>query len=103
MHLNMNNTSVDDTAAPFISSCTPLQTLELAGTKFSSMYSTRRSNMSQLSVSYPRLQVQGCSPSSMPASGWRSSTSRAAEVSKSGIGGTSSRCVFSQTVTCRHL
>ncbi|KAI0801330.1 hypothetical protein C8Q74DRAFT_1364950 [Fomes fomentarius] len=36
MHLNMNNTSVDDTAAPFISSCTHLQTLELAGTKFSS-------------------------------------------------------------------
>ncbi|KAI0735233.1 hypothetical protein C8Q76DRAFT_276228 [Earliella scabrosa] len=35
-HLNLNNTSVDDTAAPYISACTHLQTLELAGTKFSS-------------------------------------------------------------------
>ncbi|KAI0335341.1 RNI-like protein [Cubamyces sp. BRFM 1775] len=35
-HLNLNNTSVDDTAAPYISACTQLQTLELASTKFSS-------------------------------------------------------------------
>ncbi|KAI0651785.1 RNI-like protein [Trametes meyenii] len=35
-HLNLNNTSVDDTAAPYISACVQLQTLELAGTKFTS-------------------------------------------------------------------
>ena len=35
-HLNLNNTSVDDTAAPYLSACVHLQTLELAGTKFSS-------------------------------------------------------------------
>ncbi len=36
MQLNLNNTAVDDTAAPYISACIHLQTLELAGTKFSS-------------------------------------------------------------------
>ncbi|KAI0757062.1 hypothetical protein C8Q80DRAFT_1265045 [Daedaleopsis nitida] len=36
VHLNLNNTSVDDTAAPSLASCTQLQTLELAGSKFSS-------------------------------------------------------------------
>ncbi|CDO72308.1 hypothetical protein BN946_scf184977.g5 [Trametes cinnabarina] len=35
-HLNLNNTSVDDTAAPYISACVDLQTLEVAGTKFTS-------------------------------------------------------------------
>ncbi|KAI0361698.1 RNI-like protein [Trametes cingulata] len=36
VHLNLNNTSVDDTAAPYISACVHLQTLELASTKFTS-------------------------------------------------------------------
>ncbi|KAI0374236.1 RNI-like protein [Pilatotrama ljubarskyi] len=36
VHLNLNNTSVDDTAAPYISACVRLQTLELASTKFTS-------------------------------------------------------------------
>ncbi|RPD82610.1 RNI-like protein [Lentinus tigrinus ALCF2SS1-7] len=36
VQLNLNNTAVDDTAAPYISTCIHLQTLELAGTKFSS-------------------------------------------------------------------
>ncbi|KAI0778118.1 RNI-like protein [Trametes elegans] len=36
LHLNLNNTSVDDTAAPYLSACVHLQTLELAGTKFTS-------------------------------------------------------------------
>ncbi|KAL7285263.1 hypothetical protein ACG7TL_000357 [Trametes sanguinea] len=36
VHLNLNNTSVDDTAAPYISACVNLQTLEVAGTKFTS-------------------------------------------------------------------
>ena len=36
VQLNLNNTAVDDTAAPYISACVHLQTLELAGTKFSS-------------------------------------------------------------------
>ncbi|KAL1952016.1 hypothetical protein VTO73DRAFT_1165 [Trametes versicolor] len=36
LHLNLNNSSVDDTAAPYISSCVHLQTLELASTKFTS-------------------------------------------------------------------
>ncbi|KAI0639336.1 RNI-like protein [Trametes polyzona] len=36
VHLNLNNTSVDDEAAPYLSACTDLQTLELASTKFTS-------------------------------------------------------------------
>ncbi|KAI8995566.1 hypothetical protein BD414DRAFT_479902 [Trametes punicea] len=36
VQLNLNNTSVDDTAAPYISACAHLQILELAGTKFTS-------------------------------------------------------------------
>ncbi|KAJ3016818.1 hypothetical protein NUW54_g729 [Trametes sanguinea] len=36
IHLNLNNTSVDDAAAPYISACADLQTLEVAGTKFTS-------------------------------------------------------------------
>ncbi|KAH9898467.1 RNI-like protein [Cubamyces lactineus] len=36
LHLNLNNTSVDDTSAPYISACVHLQALELASTKFSS-------------------------------------------------------------------
>ncbi|KAI0724492.1 hypothetical protein C8T65DRAFT_798165 [Cerioporus squamosus] len=36
MQLNLNNTAVDDSAAPYISACIHLQTLELAGTKFRS-------------------------------------------------------------------
>ncbi|KAI0669965.1 RNI-like protein [Trametes maxima] len=35
-YLNLNNTSVDDTATPYISSCAHLQALELASTKFTS-------------------------------------------------------------------
>ncbi|CAL1695972.1 unnamed protein product [Somion occarium] len=34
--LILNNTSIDDTAAPYLSSCTCLETLELAGTKVTS-------------------------------------------------------------------
>ncbi|KAH9944443.1 RNI-like protein [Epithele typhae] len=36
-HLNLNGTSVDDTAAPYLSACVDLQTLELGGTKMSSV------------------------------------------------------------------
>lgn len=38
VHLNLNNTAVDDTAAPSLSSCVHLQTLKLANTKFTSAY-----------------------------------------------------------------
>lgn len=41
VHLNLNNTSVDDMAAPHISACVHLQTLELASTKFTSTLFTR--------------------------------------------------------------
>ena len=40
-YLNLNNTPVDDNAVPFLSSCTNLKTLELAGTKVTSTYSQK--------------------------------------------------------------
>ena len=35
-HLLLNNTGVEDEAAPFISACSQLRSLEVAGTKFTS-------------------------------------------------------------------
>jgi hypothetical protein len=39
--LILNNTVIDDDAAPYISACTDLRTLEVAGTKFTRQISSR--------------------------------------------------------------